>query len=142
MNKRPETLDGKTLYIKVGCGTIRITLNHRDDDRYNDPPLNEVFAKSQFKYTSEDDITAYCADNFIQPLARLCTWAVRRINTEEEKASFLKQLVVNEKAGCPRQNVSTCKSCADAIGRSILCAWHGHKMKNGRCWVCKIKEIK
>ena len=137
--ERPETLKGTTITLLVGCGKLLVTMNHKEDDRYNEPPLNEIFITAQFKYTDKEEVTAYCCNSFLQPLARLLTWQIRRLD-KEERGSFLRQLIIKENAGCPRRSAGTRRSCIDAVGRAILCYWEGHKYKEGRCYVCGIKE--
>jgi len=138
--KRPETLSGKTIVLKVGCGFLKITLNHKDDDRYNVPPINEIFINPEFAYKDDEEITAYCCNSFLQPFARLLTWQLRRLD-EKERASFLRQIILKSDAGCPRMSVAVNRSCIDAVGRALLCHWEGHKFKDGRCYVCKLTEL-
>jgi len=138
MNKRPETLHGRTVRVKVGCGELVITFNHRSDDRYKVPPLNEIFIRTDFKDDKDDKIMTYCCNNFIEPLGKLLTWIIRRLdNTPEEKLSLVRQLMIKENAGCPKRSVAVNNSCIDAVGRALECYWEGHKIKNGRCFICK-----
>lgn len=133
--KRPDMLEGTTVRVRVGCGELIITFNH---DANN--VLNEVFIRTNFKDDKNDKIMTYCCNNFIEPLGKLLTWIIRRTNPDE-RASLIKQLVIKENAGCPKRSVAVNSSCIDAIGRALLCYWEGHHYKEGRCYVCKNKEV-
>lgn len=141
LEKRPVVLNGTTVEVKVGCGKLYITMNYKEDSRYKTPPLNEVFINPSFHYGDDEEITSYCCKSFLFPLGRLLTWQIRRLR-EEDRGSFLKQLVIMENAGCPRRNAGTNKSCIDAIGRVLMCYWHGHKYKDGICYICRSREEK
>ena len=109
--KRPKVLKGETIRCKVGCGNLYITLNHLDDNRYNQPPLNEIWIEPGFKAKDDDDITTYCVKSFLIPISRLITFIIRRID-ESERGDFIRQIHKHE---CPKRNVTTAKSCVDAI---------------------------
>ena len=136
--RRPEILRGFTRTINVGCGKLHITLNYRIDKRFEQPPLNEIFIKPDFPYKDKDEITAYCVNSFLQPLARILTWNLRRLK-KEDRASFIKQFLIKNDAGCPRKSIATARSCMDGVARVILCYWNGHKIKEGRCYVCGLR---
>ena len=137
--KRPDVLKGSTITINVGCGKLYVTLNTKDDDRYNEPPLNEVFIEPSFK-TSDDDIQNYCCKSFLMPIARLLTFIIRReppAEKESYRADLIKQLHGHK---CPKMNITSADSCVDAVARVLLCHYNDHKWKEGRCYICKQKK--
>ena len=130
--ERPEILDGETHSVRVGCGKLYVTLNTKKDERFNDPPLNEIWINPAFK----DKEALYCCKTFLISMSRLLTFIIRRIDKEDREA-LLKQLRQHE---CPKKIAGTSKSCVDAVGSVLTCYWDGCKIKNGRCWVCGAKE--
>ena len=138
--KRPDTLKSKTIRVKVGCGSLYITLTTKEDQRYTEPPINEVFIEPSFKSNGEDDIQNYCCKSFLMPIARLITFIIRRETYEDResyRADLIKQLKDHQ---CPKMSVAVHKSCVDAISRVLLCHYQGHRFKEGRCYICKQKE--
>lgn len=132
--ERPEILAGETWKIPVGCGKLYVTLNVKEDDRYNEPPLNEIWIEPSFK----DKEALSCCKSFLIPFARLLTFNIRRM-TKEDRGALIKQLHQHE---CPKRSIATAKSCIDGVARVLMCYWDGHKFKNGRCYVCGEKEGK
>ncbi len=138
--KRPDVLKSKTIMTNTGCGHLYVTLTFKEDERYTEPPVNEIFIEPSYKSNGSDDIQNYCCKSFLMPIARLLTFILRRETAEDKenyRADLIKQLHGHK---CPRMSVTTADSCVDAVARVLLCHYEGHKIKNGRCYVCKQKE--
>lgn len=135
---RPDVLPGKTIKCNVGCGVLYLILNVKEDDRYKEHPLNEIWIRPNFKFKDDDDIQMYCSESFLTPLARLLTFSIRRIS-EEERGDLLKQIYGHT---CPKRSVATADSCVDAVARALMCYWKNHRYKKGTnyCYVCKNKQ--
>lgn len=132
MNKRPNVLHGETRKIRVGCGNLYVTLNHREDDRYKEYPLNEIFLTPSFK----DKEALSCCKTFLDTLAKLLTFMVRQEPPDDRtlyRAKVIKQIRGHV---CPKNVIGTAESCVDGVARTLLCYWGGHKFKEGRCWIC------
>lgn len=140
MNKRPDVLDSKTRKMMVGCGAIYVTVCYKDDARYKEPPINEVWIEPSFKAKDDEDFLHSCIKSFTVPLSRLITFIIRHEppdDKEKYRADLIRQL---HNHTCPKTSVVCAKSCIDAVARVLLCEWNEHKYKEGRCWVCGLME--
>jgi len=95
-------------YKKRTCKDIYIIIAYRED-------APEKIDYIRINASSKEN---NCACSFIEALADLLTFAVRRIRNEHEATAIVKNLLSHKCLNCP-PNQEHITSCADAIGRVL-----------------------
>lgn len=103
---------GKTAKIKTGCGTLRVTVNYKDDK-----PFETFFRMGR---------AGGCAAAFTEAVGRLASLALRNGAKIEEVETHLMALQCNKPVGVGDDCVS---SCLDGAAKAIK-ACVGKEMKD------------
>jgi len=101
--ERPEILDGKTIKMKTGCGSLYVTMNYTE----NGKPI-EVFARL--------GRSGGCASCQTEAVGRLISLALRYDIPLDEITRQIKGISCDKPVGVSRNKIY---SCVDAIGKGI-----------------------
>lgn len=98
--ERPKELDGKTMRMKSGCGTMHITINSTDEK-----PIFEIFTVG--------GKNGSCSSVFLDVMNILITRCLRLGDDPYEIVEVLKNM------DCPKSNGCDKVSCPEGIGKAM-----------------------
>lgn len=103
-----ETVSKSTTYKKRTCKDLYISVIYRQDapDR-----IDYLLVSASSKDNN-------CAVSFLQTLADMTSFAIRRIRNEHEARAIIKNLRYQKCLNCPPNKDHTC-SCSDALGQVL-----------------------